>query len=71
MPKTTRPLNPVGIWLNNELGKRNILLSVFAGMVGINPQNLSYIMRNSDLSKEAMQNWRSRFETALLARDGA
>ncbi len=69
MPKTTRPLNKVGIWLNNELGKRNILPSGFAEMVGITPQYLTYIMRNSELTDGTMQSWQERFAAALRTHD--
>lgn len=70
MPKTRRHLNPLGLWLNNELGRKGILLIDFAKLVGITPQRLSAIMRSDSLSAETMQSWEQTFRKALLAMDG-
>lgn len=65
MPKTKRCLNSLGLWLNNELGRKGILLSEFAKMAGTTPQNLSDVMRGTGLSAETMQKWEKRFREAL------
>lgn len=65
MPKTVRPLNDLGLWLNNELGKRGVLLIDFAKAAGITPQALSEIMRSQSMQDETKQRWRVRFGDAL------
>ena len=65
MPKTKRVLNPLGLWLSNELNRRGILLSDFAARVGTTPQNLSDVMRGNDLSAATMQKWEKQFRDSL------
>lgn len=65
MPVMKRPLNPLGRWVCQELDARNIQRSTFAEMVGTTPQNLSDVMRGTDLSVKAMQKWELRFREAL------
>lgn len=69
MPKTKRNLNSLGLWLNNELGRKGILLIDFAKMVGTTPQNLSDIMRGNALSAETMQKWERKFRETLQRAD--
>lgn len=65
MPKTKYALNELGLWLNNELNRRGILLSPFAKAVGITPYYLSYLIRGDNCLEETRRVWKERFQKVL------
>lgn len=66
MPKTKNQLNELGIWLNNELNKRGILLADFASVVGIAPQYLSVLTRGDKCLRETRDSWKNKFSEVMV-----
>lgn len=46
-----RALNRLGVWLCHELNRRNLSKAEFAFLIGTTPQNLSDILRGTDLQR--------------------
>ena len=65
MPKTKNALNELGLWLNNELNRRGILLASFAKEAGIAPQYLSVLTRGDGCMEETRKVWQTKFQNVL------
>ena len=64
-----RPLNHLGLWLVQELDRRNLSRIEFAELVHIKPQNLSDLICGNRYGCETLRRWELRFQDVLAVFD--
>ena len=55
--KKTRAYNQLGLWLSQELNKRNLSKSEFAVLIDTTPQNMSDILRGHRFARDTLHKW--------------
>ncbi len=69
--KKPRAYNELGLWLSQELNRRNLSKSEFAVFIGTTPQNLSDILRGHRFAKETLHKWEAKCRSVFRGMDEA